>query len=600
MSTIDADGRTSGLVGLYGALWRHAGRDRKLVVLFMGLLIAAQVMHLSIPYFTAQAINAIQADGFAGFPEAGRNLALMFGTAVVIWALHGPGRIIERFVAVRIRERFADALLGKSLSLPMRWHESRHSGDTIARLGRSVGALFGFSQSQFVYLQNAVNLFGPIVALSLISWETGAASVAGYAVIAVILFRFDNVMMRLARRENAADNRYHASLVDALGNISTVLALRLQAATRRAVGGRLAEVSLPLRKGIVVNEVKWCAIDLLTQAVTCGVVALYGWLAWREGGAFMLGSALMVLQYAQQSGGVIHTLATQWQALRRTGIDYASGAAVLDEAAPVQGASILPVDWREIAVEGLDFGYAAQRSDQPALRDVALTLKRGQRVALVGESGSGKSTLLRVLAGLYEPDHATYRIDGVAHSGLAHLGAVATLIPQDPEVFEASLAYNLSLGRDDSPDAIRRACDIAQLSPVLEALPSGLETGVSERGVNLSGGQMQRLALARGVLAAEASSLLLLDEPTSSIDPVTEALIYENLFAAFSDACIVSSIHRLHLLPRFDMVVLMAGGRVVDAGSLADLLARQPSMRAMCEGAAATPEPERKAPPLAA
>jgi ABC-type multidrug transport system fused ATPase/permease subunit len=115
---------------------------------------------------------------------------------------------------------------------------------------------------------------------------------------------------------------------------------------------------------------------------------------------------------------------------------------------------------------------------------------------------------------------------------------------------------------------------------------------VSERGVNLSGGQMQRLALARGVLAAGRSSMLLLDEPTSSIDPVTEALIYENLFAAFADACIVSSIHRLHLLPRFDVVVLMAEGRVVDAGPLAGLLARQPALRAMCEGAAKAPEPE--------
>jgi ABC-type multidrug transport system fused ATPase/permease subunit len=474
MSTNDAGGRMGGLIGLYRALWRHADRDRRFVVLFMALLVAAQTVHLSIPYFTAQAINAIQAGGFAGFPEAGRYLALMFGAAVVIWALHGPGRIVERFVAVRIRERFADALLGKALDLPMRWHEARHSGDTIARLGRSSGALFGFAQNQFVYLQNAVNLFGPIVALTLISWRTGAASIAGYALIAVILFRFDTVMMRLARQENAADNRHQASLIDALGNISTVLALRLQAATRRAVGGRLAEVSVPLRRGVVVNEVKWCVIDLLTQAVTCGVVALYGWLAWREGGAFMVGSALMVLQYAQQSGGVIHTLASQWQALRRTGVDYASGAAVLDEPTPAQGASMLPVDWREIAVEGLDFGYAAQRSDKPALREIALTLKRGQRIALVGESGSGKSTLLRVMAGLYEPDAASYRVDGAPLSGLAHLGAVATLIPQDPEVFEASLAYNLSLGREDAPEAVRRACDIARLTPVLEGLPAGL------------------------------------------------------------------------------------------------------------------------------
>lgn len=601
MSTLEADGRAGGLVGLYRALWRHAAEDRGLVVLFMMLLVAAQFVQLSIPYFTAQAINAIQADGFGGFAEAGRNLALTFAASVVLWMLHGPGRVVESIVALRLRERIADALLGKALSLPMRWHEKRHSGDTIARVSRATGALHGFSQSQFMYLQNAINLLGPIGALTLLCWQAGALSIVGYGLIALVLFRFDNVMMRLGREENAASNRYHASLVDALGNVSTVLALRLQAAARKAVAGRLAAVSAPARKAIVVNEAKWCAIDIMTQALTYGVVALYGWLAWRDGGALMLGSAVMVLQYAQRAGGVIHTLASQWQGIRRTGIDFADGAAILEEPSSVQGASMLPIDWREIRVDGLNFGYAEKRAERPALADISLTLKRGQRVALVGESGSGKSTLLRVLAGLYEPDSARFNVDGAALPGLRHLGAAATLIPQDPEVFEASLAYNLSLGREDDPASVRRACDVARFTPVLETLPRGLETVVSERGVNLSGGQMQRLALARGVLAAQASSIVLLDEPTSSIDPVTEGLIYENLFETFRDACIVSSIHRLHLLPRFDLVVLMAQGRIVDSGPLADVLARQPALRAMCEGASQRPAPEPiGAEPLAA
>jgi ABC-type bacteriocin/lantibiotic exporter with double-glycine peptidase domain len=116
---------------------------------------------------------------------------------------------------------------------------------------------------------------------------------------------------------------------------------------------------------------------------------------------------------------------------------------------------------------------------------------------------------------------------------------------------------------------------------VIARLPAGLNSEITERGLNMSGGQKQRLALARGILASRDSSLIMLDEPTSSMDPMTEARIYDNLLAEFPDACIASSIHRLHLLNRFDTIVWMADGKVVDMGSLAELLNRQPAFRTL-------------------
>jgi ABC-type multidrug transport system fused ATPase/permease subunit len=172
---------------------------------------------------------------------------------------------------------------------------------------------------------------------------------------------------------------------------------------------------------------------------------------------------------------------------------------------------------------------------------------------------------------------------------------VAVLVPQEPEIFESTVRTNLTLGIARSDEAIARACDIACLAPVLGALPGGLDAAISERGANLSGGQRQRLALARGLLAASRASLILLDEPTSSIDPVTEARIYDGVLAAVPDACVVSSIHRLHLLPRFDSIVLLHAGRVVDTGKLDDLLARQPLFQEMWRGYTNDPSPARAA-----
>ena len=158
------------------------------------------------------------------------------------------------------------------------------------------------------------------------------------------------------------------------------------------------------------------------------------------------------------------------------------------------------------------------------------------------------------------------------------------LVPQEPEIFESDVRANLTLGVARSDAAIAGACEVACLAPVLDTLPGGLDAVITERGANLSGGQRQRLALARGLLAAAPASLILLDEPTSSIDPVTEARIYDGVLASMTDACVVSSIHRLHLLPRFDTIVLLDHGRVVDAGSLDELLARQPLLQDMWRG----------------
>ena len=125
---------------------------------------------------------------------------------------------------------------------------------------------------------------------------------------------------------------------------------------------------------------------------------------------------------------------------------------------------------------------------------------------------------------------------------------------------------------------IDRACELAGFTSVIEQLPQGFDTLISERGLNLSGGQKQRLALARGLLAASDVGLVLLDEATSSVDASTEAEIYDRVMSAFARACIVSSVHRLHLLRRFDIVIVMEEGRVVDSGAPDEVRQRRPDL----------------------
>jgi len=262
-------------------------------------------------------------------------------------------------------------------------------------------------------------------------------------------------------------------------------------------------------------------------------------------------------------------------------------------AEPPAGATNAPA-WQHIDICHVSYhhpGPAGRRADdeQPAgLRHVSLRLHAGERVALVGASGCGKSTLLRLLAGLCQPSHGHIEIDGVVALGPHELRRWATLIPQDAQMFAASLRENIGFDHGHADSAIEAAAQIGALDGLIAELPLGLDTPIAQAGSNLSGGQRQRVALTRGVLAAAGSSMLLLDEPTSALDPVTEATVHDSLRAAFPRACIVTSVHRMSLLERFDRVVLMAHGRIVDSGTVAELSVRQPMFREML-GAEAMP-----------
>src|SRR5258707_6089630 len=226
-----------------------------------------------------------------GIAQARNDLLLMLAAVGLAWTMHGRGRIVERFTALVVRERFADALHVKALALPVRWHEQHHSGDTLHRMTRATSSLAQFAQSQFIYLQNTVSVVGPIAALYLVSRATGAAALVGYAAIRVFVVRIDSVMVRLVREENRAERRYNSALVDCLANIATVLTLRLQQPMRKMLSSRLVEVFAPLRRNIVFNEVKWGGIDLLNGGVRTRLGSPFPLLGFSPRGTSSTGAA---------------------------------------------------------------------------------------------------------------------------------------------------------------------------------------------------------------------------------------------------------------------------------------------------------------------
>ena len=625
-----------GIGFLYRELWRFAAGRRSTLMWAVLLLIGSQGFKLAVPALAGTALNTLQAQGLAGLSQAAQMVALVFLATLASWLMHGPGRILERNVALVVRQRVSTDLMERLYAAPLAWHETQHGVETALRVQQTTRALYDFAQSQFIYLQSVVRLVGPVVALWLISPWVGVVAVVGYLVLAAIIVAFDKVMMRLAREENAADREYWASLSDGLVNVLSVLALRLQRGVLKLVEMRLDAVFTPVRRAIVYNEGKWATVDLLNCVLWIVLLSLYVWLSMQgmvpagpevqaatdaaagaagsaasaaDGAAegVRIGNLFMVYEYALQAGSVITGVAAHFQSLTRQKVDYTSGDEIralplpAEQAAAVGSteAAAIPEDWQQLKLSSVVFERQPADPSNPeavggSLTGIDLKLQRGKRYALVGPSGSGKTTLLRLLAGLYAPSAGQLQADGQgplpAAAVAPALRSVATLLPQDAELFGGTLRENLAMAdaAGGSAEAAQRtgdshyarALETAQASAFVAKMPGGLDAKVTARGGNLSGGQRQRVAIARALVAAEASSLLLLDEPTSALDPSTEAALIESFFEARADATIVASIHRPSLLPKFDALIMVEAGRVVATGPLGTIHSDSPQLAA--------------------
>ena len=226
------------------------------------------------------------------------------------------------------------------------------------------------------------------------------------------------------------------------------------------------------------------------------------------------------------------------------------------------------------------FGYDPE---QPVLRGLDLTVAAGQVVALVGPSGAGKSTLFSLLLRFNTAQQGQVLLDGQDLAGLrAHeLRRAVALVPQQSSVFSGTVAEAIALGRPASPEQIREAARLANADGFIEALPQGYGSRIEERGSNFSGGQLQRLAIARAVLGNPA--VLLLDEATSALDAEAEAAVQRGLDQAMAGRTVLVIAHRLATVQTADRIVVLEAGRIVEQGSHSTLMARGGRYREFCE-----------------
>jgi ATP-binding cassette, subfamily B, bacterial len=272
----------------------------------------------------------------------------------------------------------------------------------------------------------------------------------------------------------------------------------------------------------------------------------------------------LLFEYLRRTGQAFYDFAAQFGNLVRQATDIKGTKFIFEAYEKLNSKEIelqLNNDWNKIEIKDLKFTY-----DKKYNLDLNLdfTFHKGEKIALVGPSGSGKSTFLKIMRGLELPENCNVFIDNVFNGNdLFPINNSSSLIPQEPEIFADTIAFNVSFGFEGD---ILTAVNLSQFMSVLQKLPQELHTNISEKGVNLSGGEKQRLALARGLFFLQDSKIILLDEPTSSVDLANERAFYENIINKYPDKVIISSVHKPHLLELFDTIYIFNKGKIVQFG----------------------------------
>ncbi len=333
------------------------------------------------------------------------------------------------------------------------------------------------------------------------------------------------------------------------------------------------------------NEAKWFLVSMCSSTMMVLVLGSYLYTEAKAGTAILIGTIYALYSYVDRIEGLFYRFAYKYSDILQQKAAVANAEELTETFSnlPEAQSAKLPIHWKNLQIDGLRFSYEADEGTVH-LDDIRMTIHRGERIALVGASGSGKTTLLKLIRELYQPQAGVISVDGeLLSGGFSDLSASIALIPQDPEIFATTIRENITLGVAHTDASIREYTDLACFTDVAARLPHGLDSSIVEKGVNLSGGEKQRLALARGLMACADKQIVLLDEPTSSVDSRNELKIYRNIFRSFADKTIISSIHRLHLLPLFDRIYFFRGGKLLASGSLDELIASSTDFAALWE-----------------
>ncbi len=549
-------------------------RWRPMMVLALGLTLAAKVFAVIAPVYFGDAINALTGpDAVLGAVI----LLLGWWTLARIASANLPYLRDALFAPVSqdAQRLIAVDAYGHAQNLSLRFHQTRRTGALNRVIDRGVAALdylirfLGFNIGPTVI---ELGLAAAVLAARYSVWAalTAVVTVVIYAVFTGVV---TNWRVAQRRRMNEADTELRAMAVDSLTNFETVKAFAAEDRETQRYDGAMRAYNLESVRVTRSMALLNAGQDVI-MALGLTVVALLTAVATYEG-RVQPGDMAAVVLIMTNLYRPLNILGWAFREIRQGAVDLEKLYGLLgmkSEVADAPEAQPFVERGGEVRFENVSFAHDARSA---GLESVSFTAPAGSRLAIVGPSGSGKSTLLKLLFRFYDAQSGRVMVDGQDVRGVSQLSLRDSigLVPQEVVLFNTSIRDNLIYGKPDATeDELRDAARRAKLLDFIEALPQRWETRVGERGVKLSGGEKQRVGIARAILKDPA--ILVLDEATSALDSGTEAEVQAALEEAARDRTTLIVAHRLSTVAGADEIIVLDKGRVAERGTHAELLVK--------------------------
>jgi len=549
-------------------LWEFRGR----VLLALAFLVTAKLANISVPLVMKRIVDGLSTDkALVAIPVT---LLFTYGILRLSSTLFNELRdIVFVKVAQRAMRRVALEVFHHLHALSLRFHLERQTGGLtrdIERGTRGISTLLSFMVFSVLPTLLEIALVTGFLIYRFDIWF-GVITVAALLLYVALTFVISEWRTAHRRRMNDMDSKSNTRAIDSLLNYETVKYFGNESYEAKRYDVNLQSYE----HAVVTSETSLGLLNVVQAMVIALAVSLLMWRA-AEGivnGHLTLGDLVMVNALLIQLYIPLNFLGVMYREIKQASVDMEKMFRLLGENREVEdkpGAAPLAVKGGAIRFDHVDFSYDGVR---PILKDVSFEVPAGRKVAVVGPSGSGKSTLARLLFRFYDVNSGGISIDGqdLRDVTQASVRAALGVVPQDTVLFNDTIYYNIAYGRPDATrEEIENAARIAHIADFIARLPEGWETTVGERGLKLSGGEKQRVSIARTVL--KHPPILVFDEATSALDSRTEKAIQAELAEISRDRTTLVIAHRLSTIVDADEILVLEHGRIVERGDFRTLV----------------------------